>query len=64
MIIASDWSNALQRRPTPFGLPRGSVLGPLLYILFTADIGPLGTLTKCPRTKCLGQNVPGQKVPG
>src|SRR6218665_1739168 len=28
-------------RPTPFGLPLGSVLGPLLYILFTADIGPL-----------------------
>ena len=28
-------------RPTPFGLPKGSVLGPLLYILFTADIGPL-----------------------
>ena len=29
-------------RPTSFGLPlHRSVLGPILYILFTADIGPL-----------------------
>ena len=27
--------------PTPLSLPQGSVLGPLLYIPFTADIGPL-----------------------
>ena len=37
----SDCSSRSFWRPTPFGLLQGSVLGPLLYILFTSEIGSL-----------------------
>src|SRR6218665_2696297 len=38
-------SSRFQWVPAPHGLPKGSVLAPLLYIIYTSDLGPL--LTGC-----------------